>query len=91
MSQGNPPICTGTIARVRGVMRSATESGSILPSAPTSANTGVAPTCRIVFTVEQKVMGVVMTSSPGPIPRPARARCKPAVAEFTARAEAEPT
>src|SRR5215470_10246435 len=40
----------------------------------------------IVLTVEQNVRGVVITSSPGPIPNAASARCKPDVAEFTANA-----
>ena len=39
----------------------------------------------------QNVIGVVITSSPGPISRPASARCKPAVAEFTATACGAPT
>ena len=29
---------------------------------------GVAPTCRMALTVAGKVIGVVMTSSPGPMP-----------------------
>ena len=53
-------------------------SGSI------SANTGVAPTCRIVFAVEANVSGVVITSSPGPIPCVSSARCSAAVQELTA-------
>ena len=35
-----------------------------------------------------KVRGVTTTSSPGPMPRPSRARCRPAVAELTAKAAA---
>src|SRR5579859_2535778 len=37
----------------------------------------------MTFTVEQKVNGVVITSSPGPTPSTFNAKCKPAVAEFT--------
>src|SRR4030095_11209484 len=40
----------------------------------------------IVLTVEQNVKGVVITSSPGPMPRAASARWRPEVAEFTANA-----
>src|SRR5215813_7082459 len=40
----------------------------------------------IVLTVEQNVRGVVITSSPGPMPSAAKARCRPEVAEFTANA-----
>ena len=67
-------------------MRSETDSGSMLPSGPTSANTGVAPACSMVFTVAQKVSGVVITSSPGPIPSATNERCRAAVQEFTASA-----
>ena len=55
------------IARVRLVMRLRISSGSMLPSDPISASTGVAPTCRMACTVAQNVIGVVITSSPGPI------------------------
>src|SRR5262245_41285088 len=41
-------------------------------------------------TVAVKVYGVVMTSSPGPTSNASRARCRPAVAELTARACAPP-
>src|SRR5215467_3665146 len=40
----------------------------------------------IVLTVEQNVRGVVITSSPGPMPNAAKARWRPEVAEFTANA-----
>ena len=76
---------------MRGVIDRSISSGSMLPSNPTSANTGFAPVCRMVCTVEQNVRGVVITSSPLPIPKPARATCRPAVQEFNARACAEST
>src|SRR5215211_588019 len=40
----------------------------------------------MVLTVAQNVSGVVITSSPGPMPSAAKARCNPAVAELTASA-----
>ena len=46
---------------------------------------------EIVCTVEQNVNGVVITSSPLPIPSAASATCKPAVQEFRARACGEST
>ena len=72
------------MARVRGVMRSAMACGEMLKSSPMSASTGVAPWCRMTFTVAQKVSGVVITSSPGPISKAASARWSPAVQELTA-------
>ena len=48
-----------------------------------SANTGFAPVKIIALTVEAKVIGVVITSSPGPTPSAISAQCSPAVAEFT--------
>src|SRR5437667_9398083 len=49
-------------------------------SGSTSTSTGRAPTCSITLTEAQNVSGVVMTSSPGPIPSVANAVCSPAVA-----------
>src|SRR5213596_3004032 len=49
------------------------------------------PTCSITLTEAQKVIGVVMTSSPGRIPRVARAVCSPAVQELSASAPGAPT
>lgn len=44
MSAGTPPWCTAMTARVRGLITSATVSGTRLPvRASTSANTGSAP------------------------------------------------
>src|SRR6478752_5601650 len=41
ISHGSPPRWTGMIARVRSVIRSAMEAGSMFPSGPMSARTGV--------------------------------------------------
>ena len=55
------------IAFVRGVTSSATRSGSMFRSSSrTSAKTGVAPVWTITFAVAGQVIGVVITSSPGP-------------------------
>src|SRR5690606_39650886 len=79
------------IARVRGVIASATRAGSrVNVSGSMSASTGRAPTCSITLTDEQNVMGVVMTSSPGPISSANRARCNPAVQELSASAAGAP-
>ena len=43
-----------------------------------SANIGVAPLWIIAFTVAQNVMGVVITSSPGPSPAAIRLVCRAA-------------
>ena len=51
-----------------------------------SANTGVAPAWITTFAVAQNVNGVVMTSSPLPIPVASSDRCSAAVQELTARA-----
>ncbi len=71
---------------MRGVIPRKMAAGSRLRSGPMSARTGVAPVSRMTLTVAQNVSGVVMTSSPGPIPSAAKARCSPAVQEFTASA-----
>ncbi len=44
----------------------------------------------MTFTVAVKVSTVVMTSSPGPMPRQASAVCRAAVQEFSARAPGAP-
>ena len=57
------------IARVRSVTAAATSSGSIVRSPScTSTKTGVAPVWTITFAVAGHVIGVVITSSPGPTP-----------------------
>ena len=60
---------TGMIALVRGVIAASISSGSMLQvSGSTSTNTGVAPSSTIISAVATNVNGVVMTSSPGPMP-----------------------
>ena len=49
-----------------------------------------APVWTTAFAVAQNVIGVVMTSSPGPTPDTSMARCKAAVQELTATASADP-
>jgi hypothetical protein len=44
----------------------------------------VAPACTITFAVAGQVIGVVITSSPGPTPSARSARCNAAVPEATA-------
>ena len=75
------------MARVRGVMARSTSAGSIC-SAPgsTSTRTGLAPRCSMTAAVEVNVYTLVMTSSPAWSPMASRARCSPAVQEFTAMA-----
>ena len=50
----------------------------------TSQKTGVAPQCSITFAVAGHVIGLVITSSPGPTPSASSARCIAAVPEDTA-------
>jgi len=57
----------------------------------TSASTGCAPAWRIAFTVAQKVIGVVTTESPLPMPAARRARKSAAVPEFTDTGSPPPT
>ena len=85
--QGRPAKCTGTIAFVCGVIAASIASGRMFSVRRSiSARTGRAPVNRIVLTVAAKVIGVVTTSSPWPIPSAMSARCNPAVAELTASA-----
>ena len=75
-----PKICTGTIAFVFSVIFSSILEGSILNvSFSTSTNTGTAPTAEIVSAVAKKVNGVVITSSPAPIPKDFNAITKASV------------
>src|SRR5581483_6588355 len=84
-SAGWPYRWTGMIAFVRGVTSSATRAGSTLSvSGSTSAKIGVAPVCTITLAVAGHVIGVVITSSPGPIPIATSARCIAAVPDETA-------
>ena len=49
-----------------------------------STNTGFAPANATLFAVAAKVKDGTITSSPGPIPRESKARCRAEVPEFTA-------
>ena len=49
-----------------------------------SANTGFAPVYTIEFPLAIKVNGVVITSSPAPIPQASNATCNAAVPELVA-------
>ena len=53
-------------------------------SSCTSTKTGVAPVWTITFAVAGQVIGVVITSSPGPMPRATSARCSAAVPDASA-------
>src|SRR3954447_7756728 len=84
-SAGCPARSTGRTAFVRSVTAAATSAGSMLrSSSSTSTNTGVAPVCTITFAVAGQVIGDVITSSPGPIPRATSARWSAAVPEARA-------
>ena len=73
------------IAFVWGVIASSIRCVSMSwVSRSMSTSTGLAPAWMMVFTVAQKVIGVVITSSPFPIPAAKRERCSPAVHEFSA-------
>jgi Mrp family chromosome partitioning ATPase len=62
-------------------------SGSmVMVSRWQSTKMGVAPVWMMAFAVAQKVIGVVMTSSPGPTPDATIARCRAAVHEEVASA-----
>jgi len=65
---------TARIALVRGVIAASTAAGSIRPvSGSTSTKIGIAFWCRMQEVDAPHVYGVVMTSSPPQISRPARA------------------
>src|SRR5580765_412157 len=84
-SAGCPARSTGKTAFVRSVTAAATSAGSMLrSSSSTSTKIGVAPVCTITFAVAGQVIGDVITSSPGPIPRATSARCSAAVPEARA-------
>src|SRR5574341_879077 len=83
--QGRPAKCTGRIAFVRGVIARSIRAGSMLNvSRSTSTKTGRAPVWMTAFAVAQKVIGVVMTSWPGPTPETTMERWSAAVHEFRA-------
>ena len=72
------------IALVWGVMAPSILSGSMLQvSGSTSTNTGRAPTRQMTSAVATKVKGVVITSSPGPMPKAIRLINRASVPEAT--------
>src|SRR5260221_14367016 len=84
-------MCTGRIARVRGVMDASIASGSMLNvSSSISANTGVACWKRITLAEEMKENDEVITSSPGPTPSRASAACRPAEPPGHGHAQRDP-
>ena len=73
MSAITPKRLTGQMARVRGVIAASIRPASIrYVSGSMSMKTGVAPVERIELIVALKVCETVITSSPGPRPRPAQ-------------------
>src|SRR5664280_1948552 len=73
MSAITPKRLTGQMARVRGVMAASIRPASIrYVSGSMSTKTGEAPVKRVELTVAWKVCETVITSSPGPSPRPAK-------------------
>src|SRR5205085_5931978 len=73
------------IAFVRSVTASATRAGSTFRSeSRTSAKTGFAPAWTITFAVAGQVIGLVITSSPGPTPSASSARWSAAVPDESA-------
>src|ERR1700687_4988138 len=59
-------------------------------SGSTSTSTGSAPTCSMTWMLEAKVIGVLTTLSPGPIPSAASATCRADVHELSASAASAP-
>src|SRR3954468_604903 len=85
-------MCTAITARVRGVILPATSSTDRFGASQetTSASTGTAPTYRGACAVARNVNAGTITSSPGPNPNEAHARCNAAVPEDTATAYGDP-
>ncbi len=71
-------------ALVRSPARLSTASGARQKFSSMSANRAVAPDCRTAFSVAAKVNGVVITSSPAPMPRASRVATSAVVPLFTA-------
>ncbi len=72
------------MAFVRWVTAASTAAGSRLyVSGSISAKTGVAPVAEIASALAMKVKGVVITSSPGPIPKARSTSSMAAVPELT--------
>ncbi len=80
------------IARVREVTFRAASAADRLRSSgpPISTKTGRAPVYRMALAVATKVRAGHRTSSPGPSPKAAQARCRAAVPLATARAWGTP-
>src|ERR1700677_159843 len=73
------------MALVREVIFFSTKAGSRLSvRGSTSANTTLAPSTAAGFAVAIQLIGVVMTSCPGPTPEAIMANCNPVVPEVTA-------
>src|SRR5450759_4179236 len=86
ISNGLPARKTGMIALVRLVIAASSLSRSMLRvTGSMSANTGVAPTSSITFAVATQEIGVVMTSSPAPMPAMRRAISMVQVPELKVR------
>ncbi len=80
------------MALVRGVIFSRTRVASMLRvPGSMSTRTGFRPHSTQMLTVEVKVIGVVITSSPSWNLRASRVRCSPAVAEERGTANGAPT
>ena len=74
MSATCPYRLTGMMARVFAVtLASISDASTLQVSGSMSTNTGFAPSSTMVSAVAAKVKGVVMTSSPGPMPSAIRA------------------
>ncbi len=72
---------------LRGVMRRSKSAGSMVKvSRQISTITGTAPNCTTTLAVAGKVKSATKTSSPGPTPQAARARCSAVVQELVAKA-----
>ena len=69
-------MCTGRIARVRGVIRRSTSAGSRVSDSSTSASTGRARVASTAFGVAFHVYAGTITSSPSPTPAPISAQMR---------------
>src|SRR5258708_3368903 len=86
ISQHCPYKWTVRMTLVRSVILLATDCGSKFSvHGSTSAKTTFAPSTAAALAVEIQLIGVVITSSPGPTPAAIKAKDNPAVAEETAR------
>src|SRR6266700_4674859 len=86
MLQHCPYKWTGKITLVRAVILDSTEAGSRFKvQGSTTAKTTRAPSAAAALAVEIQLMGVVITSSPGPTPAAIKDSERPPVAEETAK------